>query len=92
MNNEQVQRWELYDKIVGRAENMMGVKYVDVSRLSLLMDIELADQKFHLCLQDWLEADEENFVHDYNGIHNHIDRQTKTFDKHFIPRFAKGGI
>lgn len=92
MDKEQVQKWKLYDKIVARAEAQMGRKYAGLSRLSLLMDIELADQKFHLRLKDWLESDELNFTHDWNGIHNHIDRQKKVFDKTFVPRFAEGGM
>lgn len=91
MNNEQVQKWELYDKIVGRAESIMGRQTKGLNRLSLLMDIELADQKFKLRLQEWLDSDNDNFAHDWIGIQKNINRQNKTFEKHFIPRFAQGG-
>lgn len=92
MTNKQVQRWELYNKIVERYEKQTGHNPKGMKRLSLLMDIETADQKFHLRLQEWLEADDWNFAHDWNGIHTNLNRQTKTFENNFIPRFAEGEI
>lgn len=86
--NKQVQKWGLYDKIVSRAEDIMGRETKGPNRLSLLMDIELADQKFKLRLQEWLDSDKENFAHDWVGIQKNINRQNKTFSEHFIPRFA----
>lgn len=60
-------------------------------RLSLIMDIESADKKFDLRLDDWLNADEFNFAHDLNGIMNNIVRDTfpATDFGLFVPRFAK---
>lgn len=92
MDKEQMQRWELYNKIVGRAENIMGRNLSGLNRLSLLMDVELADHRFHLRLQDWLDSDDRNFAHDWVGIQKNIDRQKKLFDKTFVPRFAEGGM
>lgn len=43
-------------------------------RLSLLMDIESADEKFNLRLEEWLAADDFNFIHDLYGIMDHIVR------------------
>lgn len=36
-----------------------------------------------------LAADEHNFVHDVEGISEHMDRQTGQLKDHFLPRFAR---
>lgn len=87
INKTKKEKFFEYGLIVKRAEEMMGKEYTGMTRLSLIMDIELADEIFHLRLEDWYRSDELNFVHDWNGIHSHINRQTKTFDETFIPRF-----
>lgn len=59
-------------------------------RLSLLMDIESADEKFNLRLEEWLAADDFNFIHDLYGIMDHIVRDKFQADDFgfFVPRFA----
>lgn len=76
-----------YGEICDRAEKMGLIKG---SRLSALMDIESADKKFNLRLDDWLNADDFNFAHDYCGIEKNINRSEfpATDFGHFIPRFA----
>ena len=74
-------------KIVERADNM-GLLMFD--RLSLMMDMDCAAEKFNLRLDDMLEADNFNFSHDVVGIQNNINRQTKEFENFFVPRFARG--
>lgn len=78
------------------------LKYVDIieraekeglysgERINLLMDIENADRKFHLRLDDWLNADPFNFAHDLFGIMNNINRSEfpATDFGFFLPRFA----
>lgn len=76
-------------KIVERADNM-GLMYFD--RLSLIMDLQCANEKFNLRLDEFLEADDFNFSHDISGIQHHIDRNTKTFQDCFVPRFAGNSI
>lgn len=80
-------RNELYIRIRERAIKL-GWKG-DV--LSLSMDIESADLKFHLRLDDWLHADDYNFLHDIAGITSNIDRTDypATNFNFFVPRFAK---
>lgn len=60
-------------------------------RISLLMDIESADKKFDLRLDDWLQADKLNFAHDLYGIMDNIVRDAfpATDFGLFVPRFAK---
>ena len=59
--------------------------------LTLLMDIEGADKKFHLRLEDWLNADAFDFAHDLIGIVNNIERNSfpATNFGFFLPRFAE---
>ena len=73
-------------KIVDRAENL---NLLSDDRISLMMDLDVANKKFDLRLNELLEADEFNFSHDICGIQNNIDRTTKTFMNCFVPRFAR---
>ena len=57
-------------------------------RLSLKMDLDTAIKEFNLKVDELLAADDFNFAHDIVGIQNHIDRSTKTFINHFLPRYA----
>ena len=81
------ERYQKYVEIAKRAENE-GL--YSGERISLLMDIESADQKFHLRLDDWLKADGFNFAHDLYGIINNINRtEFPTIDFGlFVPRFS----
>lgn len=91
MKNEQtahekaIERLNLIARICTRAENM-GIQRG--SRVTAMMDVELAADRFKLRLNDWLNADAFNFAHDFIEIQNHIDRVNKTFDNRFLPRFA----
>lgn len=77
---------KIISKIVERADNL-NLLYDD--RTSLMMDLDVANKKFDLRLNELLEADEFNFSHDICGIQNNIDRTTKTFMNCFVPRFAR---
>ena len=81
------ERYQKYVEIAKRAENE-GI--YNGERINLLMDIESADQKFHLRLDDWLEADKFNFTHDLYGILDNINRtKFPAIDFGlFVPRFA----
>ena len=81
------ERYQKYVEIAKRAENE---NLYSGERISLLMDIESADQKFNLRLDDWLKADAFNFAHDLYGITNNINRnEFPAIDFGlFIPRFA----
>lgn len=55
----------------------------------ILMDIVAVHVNDHaLRLQDLLETDNFNFVHDVFGIRRHLDRTTGRLDGHFLPRYA----
>ena len=81
------ERYLKYVKICERAERM---KIDTGDRMGALMDIESADKKFNMRLDDWLQADDFNFTHDYCGIQNNIKRGEfpATDFGFFLPRFA----
>lgn len=94
---------ELYNRKVKMVDNMankieMYIKLYDRAvkngykgeRTSFMMDIESADKKFNLRLEELLNADDVNFCHDINGITNSIVRNEfpSTDFGQFVPRFA----
>lgn len=81
------ERYLKYVEICERAERM---KIDTGDRMGALMDIESADKKFNMRLDDWLQADDFNFAHDYCGIQNNIKRGEfpATDFGFFLPRFA----
>ena len=77
-----------YVEICERAEKL-GICKND--RMSALMDIESADRKFRLRLEDWLKADDFNFAHDFCGIQDNIERDgfPATDFGFFVPRYVE---
>lgn len=76
---------ELQTAILDRAK-AMGITWG--GRMTQAMDIMNADDQFDLDLEDWLNADDENFAHDFIGIQNHMNRETMRCENFFVPRFA----
>lgn len=72
-------------EIAKRAEEK-GLLLFD--RMSLIMDIQTAHEEFNLKLDEWLKADDFNFSHDIVGIQQNINRETKTIENCFVPRYA----
>lgn len=85
---EKLNKINKYVQIAERAEKI-GI--YDGERQSLIMDLESADKKFMLRLDELLNADDFNFAHDIIGIVNHIDRSTYPAQNFncFVPRFAQ---
>ena len=81
--------YELIDKIVDRAQSF-GL-YED-NRITAHMDVVNAAKYFNMKLEDWLNTDDTNFVHDIVGIYKAIDRSKYpadfSNDPWFMPRFA----
>lgn len=46
------------------------------------------NQVIRLRLQDMLDADDFNFMHDIAGIHRHLDVKHDRLNDCFLPRFA----
>lgn len=77
--------FELINKIVDRAE---AESFIRDSRLNHMLDVRVAYEQFNIRLDDWLNADIENFAHDWFGIYAHTNRgECKVVDL-FVPRFA----
>ena len=90
------ERFEKQYQIVLRAE-AMGIGVGD--RTTKLMDVEMADGKFNLKLDELLNVSDEDFAHDFCGIQANIDRNTVRHSENgfdyenisfnlFLPRFA----
>lgn len=81
---------ENYKKYIEIAKRAETESLYNGERINLLMDIESADRKFNLRLDDWLKADTFNFAHDLSGIINNINRTEfpATDFGLFVPRFA----
>lgn len=81
--------YELIDKIVNRAQSL-GL-YED-NRVTAHMDVANATKHFNMRLEEWLEADDFDFVHDIVGICKAIDRSKYpadfSNDPWLLPRFA----
>lgn len=78
-----------YNAIIKRARSMELVGK-DEDDESTLMDLESADHTFHLRLEEFLNADDFNFAHDFLGIGNNIvrDRYPSENFGGFLPRFS----
>lgn len=94
---------EEFSEIVKKADRVRHSKYVEImlratvlgymgeqDAIDVMMDIESADKKFNLRLDEWLEADDFNFAHDFLGIRRNIVREKfpSTNFGFFIPRFS----
>ena len=80
------EKFMMYVKLAQRAE---GMGIYNGERINLLMDIENADKAFNLRLEELLDADDANFVHDIVGIVNNINRSNPTDFNFFVPRYAE---
>lgn len=88
-SREDKKRHSKYVDIMCRA-TVMGLMLPDED-VDRMMDIESADMKFNLRLDDWFDADDFNFAHDFIGIKYNINRENgfpATDFGLFIPRFA----
>jgi len=85
---EKRRRCMLRLQICERAEKM-GIAKGD--HVTEMMDMDSADLKFCLRLEDMLNADDENFAHDFCGIQANIDRSVYPSNDFgcFVPRFAE---
>ena len=88
-SREDKKRHSKYADIMCRA-TVMGLMYPEQAT-DRMMDIESADRKFNLRLDNWFNADDFNFAHDFIGIRDIINRENgfpATDFGFFVPRFA----
>ena len=80
-------------KVIDRSEQILKENDLKspLDRQSHIMDIKCADDVFGLNFETWLEADNFDFMHDFMGIMNNIDRSVypATNFNGFVPRFVK---
>lgn len=76
-----------YSAICDRAERL---EILTGEKITAIMDIESADDKFNLRLGEWLDASDADFAHDFCGIAQNVNRSTfpATDFGNFVPRFA----
>lgn len=77
----------LIAEIAKRADEQGLLHY---ERMSMIMDLNVAHEQFNLDLNALLNAPDVDFAHDINGIQSNINRQTKTIENLFLPRYARG--
>jgi len=75
-------------KIAERAMPYFEKHGIKTDGLSIIMDIEYTNEVNPLRLDELLNADEENFLHDVFGIYCHFNRQTKKLEDCFVPRYS----
>ena len=90
------ERFQKEIQICERAEHL-GITVG--KRISYLLDVGYAIDAFHMDVDGWLEANNEEFAHDFIGICKHIDRESiseghkaepRCFGE-FVPRFCRKG-
>jgi hypothetical protein len=78
----------LINKIIERAERQSQRGH-SIDRMTAHMDISACIANgCPLKLQEWLDAPDFDFAHDFYGIARHIDRTTGQLKDCFLPRFA----
>lgn len=81
---------ELINKIAWRALRLAKEKAQrEIDLMDLEMDLTATHASNPLRLDDLLNADEFNFVHDVWGIREHLNRRTGKLENYFVPRFSK---
>lgn len=81
--------YDLINRIVLRALTLCAANGVKYDRMTAFMDISTCHETTPLRLQDLLDANEFNFIHDILGIRQHMNRKTGQLDNCFIPRFTQ---
>lgn len=85
--NASTEEFDLITKITERA---IALSPFPLNTLELMMDITACHLNgMPLQLEELLQADESDFVHDLGGIRKHIDRTTGKMTGCFMPRYAK---
>jgi len=62
---------------------------VEVNKVGLIMDIEQVHIVSPLRLNEFHNAERQEFFHDVTGIYCYFNRETKTLENGFSPRFCR---
>lgn len=92
MNKTIEQEKKVYETLLKILERIKkeNVSYAD--RMSMFMDLNVARKEFNMDLDQLLNFDSFNFIHDVLGIARNINRNTKRIKNCFLPRCAKENI
>ena len=77
--------------LIGRLVDRAITIFPDRRESDVRMDFLAVHLKTPMRLQEWLEADDFNFIHDVVGIERHLDRQNFVLKDGFSPRFLVRG-
>lgn len=76
-------------KIITRAAKLLALNGLTVDTTESLMDLKACHANgTPLDFEKFLGFDDLNFVHDFMGIRNHMDRNTGKLVDFFVPRCA----
>jgi hypothetical protein len=79
--------------IAKRASALASANEIELDEKTVLLDLTAAMAGgCKLCVQDLLNANDVDFVHDVFGINKHLDRNTFTLTDCFVPRYAHQGF
>ena len=85
MSEEIRAKYDVIYQIIKRAQRM-GITIGE--QITQFLDVENADKQFSMRLQEWLDADDFDFAHDFIGIQANMDREVCKVRNFFVPRFA----
>lgn len=77
-------RYIIINKIIVRAKKVG----LEVDRMTSFIDLDFCVDKYNLDVKGLLNADDFNFIHDFCGIRDNLDRRNKTLVD-FLPRFSR---
>ena len=81
---------ELSLAIARRAVRIASAHTIDYSLITAQMDILATHLNgCPLKLQELLDANDSNFIHDVFGIRNHLNRETGKLEDFFDPRYSQ---
>lgn len=72
-------------KVVNRARSM---KLDRGPKSTQFIDVSLACYQFEIRIEDWIEAKDGDFAHDFLGIQEYMNRSTGVVGGDFLPKFA----
>lgn len=76
------------DLVVGIAERAIQLGIYD-EMIDVEMDLSAVHAKIPLRIEHLAHADDFNFIHDMQGIYQHLNRTTGELEDFFLPRFAQ---
>jgi hypothetical protein len=84
--NHTKEDYQLIAKIAKKAVKLYSEYEVKLDYQSTIMDLEVVHHINPLKLQELLEANSVNFMHDITGINRHLNRETFVLEECFSPR------